>query len=261
VLDVTIDRVRHDDALPDAVKDGLAEYGVLLFRRLGMDDETQASFGRKLGTVQLFSSRGLPPEVSEVSFNSDNEMAEYLRGNVNWHVDGILGQDIPTAISILSAKVTAPEGGETEFASSYAAYELLSDEEKRDYGELRVVFSFAASQRRVTLDPTPEQVADWSKRPTREYPLVWTHESGRRSLLLGSTMDYVVGMDLEEGRALLEGFLGRATIPNRVYSHTWEVGDTVIWDNGGLYHRARPFDPASRRRMHRTTVRGTEPIR
>jgi alpha-ketoglutarate-dependent taurine dioxygenase len=261
VLDVDIDRVRNDKDFPAAMKAALAEHGVLLFRRLNMDDDTQAGLGNKLGSVKLFSSGPPQPEVSEISLNSDNEMAAYLRGNVTWHQDGILDQDVPTTITMLSAKVTAPQGGETEYASSYAAYEMLSNQEKREYGELRVAFSYGASQRRVTPDPTPQQVADWALRPTREYPLVWTHETGRRSLMIGSTMDYVVGMDVTAGRALLEDLLDRATPPDRVYSHSWQVGDTVIWDNTGLYHRARPFDPGSRRRMHRTTILGTEPIR
>ena len=109
-------------------------------------------------------------------------------------------------------------------------------------------------------NPSPEELARWRMRPAREHPLVWTHRSGRKSLVLGTSADYVVGMDLDEGRALLADLLDRATRPGRVYSHHWSVGDTVIWDNRGVLHRATPYDANSSREMLRTTVLGDEPI-
>lgn len=68
-------------------------------------------------------------------------------------------------------------------------------------------------------------------------------------------------MDRDEGRALLDGLLARTTTPDKVYSHKWSVGDTVIWDNQGVLHRAAPYEPDSPRHMLRTTVLGDEPIR
>jgi alpha-ketoglutarate-dependent taurine dioxygenase len=67
-------------------------------------------------------------------------------------------------------------------------------------------------------------------------------------------------MDLREGRALLQELLDRATTADIVYCHDWSVGDTIIWDNRGVLHRAAPYDPESPREMLRTTVRGDEPI-
>ena len=125
---------------------------------------------------------------------------------------------------------------------------------------MRVVHSLEASQRRVNPDPSPEELARWRSRRTHEHPLVWTHRSGRKSLVLGASADYIVGMDRDEGRALLAELLDRATAPDKVYSHTWSVGDTVIWDNRGVLHRAAPYDPDSPREMLRTTVLGDEPI-
>jgi alpha-ketoglutarate-dependent sulfate ester dioxygenase len=100
----------------------------------------------------------------------------------------------------------------------------------------------------------------WRSRPSKEHPLVWRHTSGRRSLVLGATASHVVGMGLEEGRALLSELLAKSTIPERVYRHQWQVGDMVIWDNRGVLHRATPYDPASPRDMHRCTLAGDEVI-
>ena len=63
-----------------------------------------------------------------------------------------------------------------------------------------------------------------------------------------------------EGRALLAQLLDRATDADKAYSHDWSVGDTVIWDNRGVLHRAAPYGPDSPREMLRTTVLGDEPI-
>ena len=89
---------------------------------------------------------------------------------------------------------------------------------------------------------------------------MWTHRSGRKSLVLGASADYIVGMDLDEGRALLAELLDRATAAEQGVQPPWSVGDTVIWDNRGVLHRAAPYDPDSPREMLRTTVLGDEPI-
>jgi alpha-ketoglutarate-dependent taurine dioxygenase len=123
-----------------------------------------------------------------------------------------------------------------------------------------VVHSIEATQRLVNNDPTPDELAMWRARPSKEHPLVWTHQSGRRSLVLGATTDYVVGMDRDAGRALLDDLLARSTTPERIYRHEWSVGDMVIWDNRGVLHRAGRYDPSSPRDMHRTTLSGEEVI-
>lgn len=117
-----------------------------------------------------------------------------------------------------------------------------------------------ASQRRVYDDPSPDQVARWKNRPTSVHPLVWTRRSGRKILVIGAHADHVEGMGWQEGRALLDELLDRATTPDRVYRHEWSVGDTVIWDNTGVVHRAAPYDPTSPRELLRTTMFGDEPI-
>jgi alpha-ketoglutarate-dependent taurine dioxygenase len=185
-----------------------------------------------------------------------------LRAAFLWHIDGCtpMNDECPQMATVLSAKQVADEGGETDFASAYTAYDMLSDEDKQRLGSLRVVHSLEASQRKTTPDPSPEDVARWRSRPTHEHPLVWTHRSGRKSLVLGASADYIVGMDLDEGRAVLDRLLQSATGPDNVYSHTWSVGDTVIWDNRGVMHRAGQYADDSGRLMLRTTVLGDEPI-
>jgi alpha-ketoglutarate-dependent taurine dioxygenase len=253
-----------DDPAGGAILDALERNGVLVFRGLWLEPEAQVAFCRRLGDVDHSSDghhpvSGIYPITLDKSKNSS---ADYLRATFDWHIDGCtpVQDEFPQKATVLSAVQVAEWGGETEFANSYAAYDALSDEEKDRFGALRVVHSLEASQRRITADPTPKQVARWRSRRTHEHPLVWTHRSGRKSLVLGASADYVVGMDLDEGRALLAELLERATVPENVYSHAWSVGDTVIWDNRGVLHRAARYDPGSAREMLRTTVLGDEPI-
>lgn len=264
VTGVDPERLAADDSLARSVLDALEDTGVLVFPRLGLKPEAQVAFCRRLGAIDHSSDGHHPvPGIYPVTLDqAKNSSAAYLRATFDWHIDGCtpLHDECPQKATVLSAKQVATRGGETEFANSYAAYEAFSDEEKERYSALRVVHSLEASQRRVNADPSPEELARWRSRPTHEHPLVWTHRSGRRSLVLGASADHVVGMDLDEGRALLAELLDRATAPHLVYRHRWSVGDTVIWDNNGVLHRAAPYDPDSPREMLRTTVLGDEPI-
>jgi alpha-ketoglutarate-dependent taurine dioxygenase len=264
VLGVDADRLANDDLLSDAVLEALEENGVLVFPRLGLNPEAQVAFCRRLGEID-HSSDGHHPVAGIYPITLDkskNASASYLRATFDWHIDGCtpMKDEFPQKATVLSAIQVAERGGETEFASTYDAYDGLSDDDKRQVATLRVVHSLEASQRRVNPNPGPEELARWRARPTHEHPLVWTHRSGRKSLVLGASADYVVGMEPDESRALLADLLDRATTTDKVYSHTWSVGDTVIWDNRGVLHRAAPYAPDSRREMLRTTVLGDEPI-
>ncbi|PQE00159.1 taurine catabolism dioxygenase TauD [Mycobacterium sp. EPG1] len=264
VLGVDPERLVSDDRLSAAVLDALEDNGVLVFPGLHLDPQAQVEFSSRLGAVD-HSSDGHHPVAGIYPITLDktkNASAAYLRATFDWHIDGCTptGDECPQKATVLSAVQVADRGGETEFANSYAAYEAFSDDEKERFSKLRVVHSLEASQSRITPDPSPEELARWRSRPTHEHPLVWTHRSGRKSLVLGASAHYVVGMDREEGQALLADLLDRATRPELVYSHRWSVGDTVIWDNNGVLHRAAPYDPDSQREMLRTTVLGDEPI-
>jgi len=260
VLDADADRLLHDEALPAAMLDALEANGALVFRDLHLDDTTQVEFSKRLGHVEVFG-QGENAEIFRVTLDrTKNKAAKYLKGTFDWHIDGMT-DDIPIKATLLAAHAVADSGGETEFASTYAAYDHLDDGDKERFEPIRVVHTIAASQRYVTPNPTPEVQAAWDARPAKVHPLVWKHQSGRKSLVLGVTASHVEGMDLDEGRAFLDDLLEWATAPERVYRHTWEVGDLVIWDNRGVLHRACPYPEDSPRDMHRTTLTGDEPVR
>jgi alpha-ketoglutarate-dependent taurine dioxygenase len=196
------------------------------------------------------------PEVAAISLDPAKDAhAAFRAGTFHWHIDGA-NDAVPQKATLLVGLEVADEGGDTEFASTYAAYEALPPAQQKELSGLSAIHSFAASQILVTPDPSPKLRAAWDQVPSREHPIVWTRPDGRRSLLIGATAGEVVGMDPVVGRRLLDGLLEWSTRPEFVFRHTWRRGDLVVWDNTGMLHRAIPYAPTSRRLLHRTTLVG-----
>lgn len=260
VLDVDRARMLTDDLLAHECLELLDRHGVLVFRELHLDDETQVEFSRKLGPVEKVGRRDDGAEIFRVTLDpAKNPAADYLKGTFDWHIDGMT-DDIPIMATVLSAHQVAESGGDTEFASTYAAYDDLSPAEREQALGTKVVHSFLAAQVLSHPNASQQDIEFWSQRPPKTHPLVWRHANGRRSLVLGATTDHVEGMGQAEGRAYLDDLLARSTTPERVYRHEWAVGDLVIWDNRGVLHRATPYDASSARDMHRTTIAGNEAV-
>ncbi|UGQ13234.1 TauD/TfdA family dioxygenase [Yinghuangia sp. ASG 101] len=243
-----------DEALINRCVEALKWRGVLLVRGADLDDEAQLAFSRRLGEVVALAGQ----EIFKVSLDpSVNPAAEYLKGTFHWHLDGTT-DEVPVKATTLTARHVAMVGGGTEFASTYAAYEALSEQDRKRYEDLRVVHSIEAAQRLVYPDPTEEQLAMWRALPSHEKSLVWKRRDGRRSLVIGATADHIVGMDPAESRAILDELLEWSTQERFRYTHDWQVGDLVVWDNTGILHRALHYDASSQRTMHRTTIVGDE---
>ncbi|MCV7279935.1 TauD/TfdA family dioxygenase [Mycolicibacterium flavescens] len=241
----------------EMIRDTLEQRGVVFFRGLQVSDEQQVAIARTLGTVVANEGED---GIYKISLDeSVNQRAKYLRGSLFWHFDGSL-QPYPNLATLLRAVRLSDTGGDTEFCNTYAAYDDLPQADKDLIADLRVVHSAERSQYYVTPEMSYDEIAFWQKSPTKECPFVWTHQSGRKSLLLGATADYVVGMPVEQSRALLARLRDWATQPQYVYRHQWEVGDLLIWDNTGTMHRALPYAVDSGRLMHRTILAGEEPL-
>jgi alpha-ketoglutarate-dependent taurine dioxygenase len=251
-----------DPQVADRCLAALDERGVVVVRGAHLDDDQLVAFSALLGDV-LTPRDGMTshPQVAEITRDPTKSLtAAYRAGTFFWHLDGTTSDEVLPKATLLAAHRVADEGGDTEFANTYAAYEALPDDERSALADLRVVHSFAAAQLLVTPDPSEKERAAWDRLPVHEHPLVWTRRNGRTSLLIGATTDHVVGMSADEGRALLDRLLEWCTQPQFVLRHRWERGDLVIWDNTGILHRAQPYAAESERLMHRTTLHGEEAV-
>jgi alpha-ketoglutarate-dependent taurine dioxygenase len=244
-----------DDTVIAQCREALQWRGVLLIRGAHFDDDAQLAFSRKFG-----GEGGTPggKELSTISMDKKvNKLAEYLKGAFNWHLDDTTSQ-VPSAATMLTGRRPSDEGGGTEFANTYAAYENLPAHEQKRYDGLRVVHSFEAAQRKVNPDPSDDELASWRTVPTHVSSLVWQRHDGRRSLVIGATANHIVGVSDQESRALLNDLLAWATQSRFCYAHDWSVGDAVLWDNTAVLHRALPYDPTSDRMLRRTHIKGRE---
>src|SRR3954469_4486754 len=235
----------------------LEQRGVVFFRGLQIGDHEQVAIAKTLGNlVQNEGAEG----IYKISLDDTvNQRAKFLKGSLFWHFDGSL-QPYPNLATLLRAVKLSDVGGETEFCNTYAAYDDLPQADKDAIANLRVVHSAERSQYYVEPEMSHEEIAFWQQSPTKSCPIVWTHQSGRKSLLLGATADYVIGYGVEESRALLARLRDWATQPQYVYLDVWQPGDLLMWDNTGTMHRARPYAVDSGRLMHRTILAGEEPL-
>jgi len=232
----------------------LVERGVLVFKTINLSDEEQVALAASIGTLREEGEKG----IFKITLDTQaNNRADYLKGSFNWHLDGT-HDDIPVFASLLSGRKLSPTGGQTEFANSYAAYEELPQGMKDRIDGLKVVHSVEVSMRRGGVEATAANLAYWRGLPDKVHKLVWTHQSGRKSLVIGCHASHVVGMDRTESEALLQELLAWATQKRFVYRHEWTVGDMLIWNNTGVLHRAEPYPMDSGRMMHRTTLLGEE---
>lgn len=256
-----------EEGVPEQCLDLLNQYGVLVFPAIDVSDQLQVEFSNRLGEMKaskIYSSGdGAEKSLGIYPVTLDPDRAkfiDYIVSNEHWHMDGTT-YAIPPKATNLKCEMPASSGGDTEFANLFLAYEQLPEETKAKIKDLRVVHGAAAANLRSFPNPSIVDLERWMRDgPATEQPLVWTQSDGRSALVVGSTADHIVGMDLEKGRALLKELLDWCTQPRFCYRHQWQKGDMVIWNNPGLLHRAHHYTLDSGRLMHRTTINGTEAL-
>jgi alpha-ketoglutarate-dependent taurine dioxygenase len=244
-------------ARASAIRDLLETRGVLVFPQVAFTDAEQIAFTRTLGEYAPDRADG---GVTAISFDPEvADNADFTRTSIFWHFDGYMN-DVPIRGSILSARVLAPEGGETWFANTYAAWDALPAERKQQLEGLHAVHAHAAAHRSLEPEPSFARFSQWQVVRRNTLPLVWTHRSGRKSLVIGNTAAGIVGMDPLDSIELLTWLRDWATQDRFVYRHRWSVGDAVLWDNTGTLHKVTPYASDSGRLMHRTKLAGEEPF-
>jgi alpha-ketoglutarate-dependent 2,4-dichlorophenoxyacetate dioxygenase len=269
VAGVDLARPLDDDAFA-RIAAAFDEHSVLVFHGQHLTDEQQMAFSARFGpletTVRTMGNEDrLGAHIVDLS-NTDehgrpmpwtDRRMLYHSGNQLWHSDSSF-KPVPAHSSALSARVIPPEGGETEFASMRVAYEALSDDLRRQVDGKVVVHSFGFS--RSLIDPGIGTEVGREYPPVRHALVRANPANGRKAVYVGSHAWFVEGMSIDDSRILIAKLLEITTRPDRVYRHTWRVGDLVMWDNRCVLHRGRPWDSARHPRvMHRTTVAGTGP--
>ena len=228
------------------VRQALLDHGVVFFRQQQLSDEDQvrftAYFGQPVPHVRKQRQRRVTEIfiISNVKENGEpiGELGDTL---IPFHAD-LSYLERPGTLSVLYAVEIPAEGGQTQWCDCTAAYAALDDEFKT-----RLVGLRAVHRHHVEAQNPSEHVA---------HPIVCTHpETGRRSLYVGPHLTkYVAGLDARESAALLATLYAHLEQPRFVWTHAWQVGDLVLFDNRPTMHRRLAFPADQRRLMKRTQV-------
>jgi alpha-ketoglutarate-dependent 2,4-dichlorophenoxyacetate dioxygenase len=259
-----------DDEMVRIVEDSMARYAVVAIRGSAANDEQHLAFSRAFGPLELPPKMGISNsptphqriaaglyDVSNLDpegnlLNADSIRRGYSKGNELFHSDSSFNS-LPTKWSLLNAHIVPPDGGNTEFIDTRAVYDELDQDTKARIDGLTAEHSYWHSRRKAGFsDVTPEMEAAL---PGARHPLVRISANGRKALYVGAHTARIVELEEDESRALLERLYEFATQPRFIYSHRWQVGDLVIWDNRCTLHRGTAFDDLKYKRdMRRTTI-------
>ena len=253
----------------EAIEDAWRERLVVVFRGQRLSDPQLLAFSRNFGELDPPGPNpyGEPfnkqhPEINVISNVIENgkPIGNLGDGEAVWHAD-MTYVDVPPKAAMLHSLEVPPSGGNTYFANMIAAYETLPAD-LRTAAEGKVAVHDASRNSAGLLRKGYKEVADVRETVGAHHPLVRTNpETGRRALFLGRRPNaYVLGLEVADSEALLDSLWAHATQPRFAMCHEWQVGDLLMWNNLSVLHRRDPFDPKSRRVMHRTQIRGDERI-
>lgn len=257
---------RVDERVFAAIYQAFLRHQVLLFSRQALPPGPQVEFARRFGEVQIHVMNQYHvehyPELYRLSNLDDqgNPSGRHPdKGTLAWHTDGswrrVTGQ-----ATILYAEILPETGGETYFCDMYGAYERLSPQWKARIANLRAVHNLDFSRNRRHAEE-PMTDAQRSEVPPVDHPIARTHpETGRKCVFLGDHAEYILGMDYNEGRQVIDELNDLIVHPDLTYEHRWSPGQLILWDNRCLMHRATSYDTVRERRViRRCTVLGDEP--
>jgi alpha-ketoglutarate-dependent 2,4-dichlorophenoxyacetate dioxygenase len=257
----------RDEAALEEIRAGMDRYGVLVFKDQGFDDAELLAFAQRFdgelhartGISALAASRLGNEALTDISnldqdgriLDSSDRRRMYGLGNRLWHTDASF-QDPPGRYSLLHARVVPPVAADTQYADTRTAYDRLAQETKARLEGLMVHHSIAYSRQVLGFEFSAREAEALTG---AVHPLVRTLAYGRRSLYVASHASRIIDWPVPEGRLLLRDLIEQATAPELTYTHSWTVGDLVIWDNRATMHRGLAYDDTKyRRELRRVTT-------
>jgi len=240
-----------------AVRKAWLDHHVLVFRDQRLDDEDQVRFARLFGEPIGARAKEQPnPFVMLISNVRENGelIGQLPDGELQFHADSVF-LERPLQGAILYAVEVPSTGGNTMFASTHAAYDALSREDRRRLSGMKALnaFDYATQVRTGRFDAT--------KAPHFIQPVIRTHpETGRKAIFVNRLMtQHIVGLPEAESDALLLQLWELSERPEFIYEHVWRVGDVLMWDNRCTIHARTDFPAGERRLLRRVGLEGDKP--
>ncbi len=242
--------VRADNLFPE-LRALFEEHSALLFRGQDVSDEQHMALAKLFGPIEDRQADERKPgekfEVPKVSNvqedgSTSGEMdlkTLNLKSNFLWHSDSTF-LPTPALTNILIGRVVTTEGGATELASTRAAWAAMPEELKARVRERGIWHRYSHSRRKIS--PELAKLPMFNKWPDQHWKAVWQNPTnGHEALYIASHAFKVDGYDEAESQTLLDELIAFCTQPEFVYSHQWNVGDVLIWDQRAVMHRGTPW--------------------
>lgn len=248
-----VDLVSASEAQIDEIKTALAEHLVLFFRDQPLTHEAHRAFGMAFGPLAGHS--GVPsipeyPDIVRIHIDANSSRAP----GEKWHSD--LSSDPEPPLGSILALHTVPEsGGDTLFASMYAAYDALSPRMKTYLEGLTAIHDGNHVYKRLFPDSDKSY-------PVSEHPVIRTHPvTGRKLLFVNSSYTtHLVGVPRDESDAILAFLFAHVTHPNFQVRFRWQPNSIAFWDNRSTQHLATWDYFPETRSGYRVTVAGDKPF-
>ena len=259
-----VDLTAADSAAWEAIRAAFLEHMVLTFPGQKLDPKALVRVGSQFGTVGFYPFVAGLAEEPHI-FPVVKEPDETRNFGENWHSDTTYSERPPKA-TVLYAIEVPPYGGDTVFANTAAAYDMLSDGMKATLAGLRGVNS---SGKRAPVSPAEGNAAYQAMQQRRDnklleavHPVVRTHpETGRKAIYVNPTHTLrLEGWRESESQGLLAYLFRHVTKPEFTCRVGWKAGTLVVWDNRCTQHIAVNDYHGHRREMHRLSIEGDAPF-
>jgi len=250
-----------DDDTVAAIRRVWLEHQVVFLHDQQLDADAFLAFARRIGTpVEYPFVAGIDgyPEIIAVT----KLPHEHVNFGGIWHSDTAYLDEPPMATMLLAREIP-PAGGDTMFASMYAAYDALSPAMRDMLDPLRAVNSSAMADVSRTREDRIRDASGSSEVRVYEavHPVVRTHpETGRKALYVNvAHTARFDGMTEEESRPLLQFLFQHQVRPELTCRFRWRVGSLALWDNRCVQHNPVNDYHGWKRVMHRITLQGDRP--
>ena len=250
VTGIDLNTVTADHAFAE-IRALFEAHSALLFRGQALTDEAHKRIAELFGPIEDRTADERKPgekwEIPKVSNvradgSTSAEMDLHtlnLKSNMLWHCDSTF-MPVPSLVNILTARVVTTTGGETELASTRAAFADMTPDEQDKLRGLRLKHHYAHSRARIS--PELAKLPMFNKWPAQTWPAVWKNpQNGAEAVYVASHAFAIEDMEEAEGQALIDDLVETCTQPRYTYSHQWAVGDVLIWDQRAVMHRGTPW--------------------
>jgi taurine dioxygenase len=249
-------------ALAAEIREIFLQHEVIFMRKQALSPQQFLDFAHAMGEpVEYPFVKGIEgfPHIIEV------KKLEYEKVNFGgiWHSDTTYLETPPMG-SMLLAREIPPFGGDTLFASQYAAYEALSGTMQRLLDGLQGINSSAkADVSKTREDRLKSDGKDYAPKDfTNSHPVVRTHpETGRKALYVNvAHTSGIEGLTDAESASLLNFLFQHQVKPEFTCRWAWEKDDIAFWDNRSAQHNPVNDYHGYRRVLHRITLKGDKPV-